>query len=53
MNYQLLQRQIDFQVEWANDLARQRSTDNHEPLNSLRYLLVSDDHRREENYEHG
>ncbi len=44
MNYQSLQRQVDLQVEWANDLARQRSNDNREPLNSLRHLLRGDDH---------
>jgi hypothetical protein len=49
MNYQSLQRQIDLQAEWANDLARQRSTDKREPSNSLRYLLMGDDHRSEEN----
>lgn len=50
MNYQALQHQIDLQAEWANDLARQRSTDNREPSNSLRYLLMGDDHRSEENF---
>jgi hypothetical protein len=49
MNYQSLQHQIDLQAEWANDLARQRSTDNREPSNSLRHLLMGDDHRSEEN----
>jgi hypothetical protein len=49
MNYQSLQRQIDLQAEWANNLARQRSTDKREPLDSLRHLLMGDDHRSEEN----
>jgi hypothetical protein len=49
MNYQSLQRQIDLQAEWANDLARQCLTDKREPLDSLRYLLMSDDYRSEEN----
>jgi hypothetical protein len=44
MNYQLLQRQINLQVKWVDNLACQRSTDKREPLDSLRHLLIGDDH---------
>ena len=50
MNYQSLQRQIELQAEWTNDLACQRSTDKREPLDSLRHLLMGDDHRSEEDF---
>lgn len=44
MNYQQLQRQIDLQNEWADELAKQPQLDNSEPIDSLRNLFLSDDH---------